>query len=69
LEKFTNDQLFFVSYANGWCDKTRKEALLSQVYSDPHSPADKRILGPLANSADFKKAFNCPVKKATCDLW
>ncbi|KAF2667112.1 endothelin-converting enzyme [Microthyrium microscopicum] len=69
LEKLTNEQLFFVSYGNGWCEKVRKEALLSQVLSDPHSPADKRILGPLANSADFKKAFNCPVKKATCDLW
>jgi endothelin-converting enzyme len=69
LEGFTNDQLFFVSYANSWCEKIRKEALLQQVYGDPHSPADKRVVGPLDNSVDFKNAFNCPVKKATCDLW
>jgi endothelin-converting enzyme len=69
LEKWTNDQLFFISYANSWCEKTRKEALLQQVLSDPHSPADKRVLGPLDNSPEFRQAFNCPVKKATCDLW
>ena len=69
LEEFTNDQLFFVSYANSWCEKIRKEALLKQVYSDPHSPADKRVVGPLDNSPDFREAFNCAVKKATCDLW
>jgi len=69
LEKFTNDQLFFISYGNSWCEKARKEALLQQVYSDPHAPADKRVIGPVDNSEEFKKAFNCPVKKATCDLW
>jgi endothelin-converting enzyme len=69
LEKFTNDQLFFISYANSWCEKKRKEALLKQVYSDPHSPADKRTLGPANNSPEFRQAFNCPSKKATCELW
>jgi endothelin-converting enzyme len=69
LEEFTNDQMFFVSYGNAWCEKTRPAALQAQVFSDPHSPADLRVVGTTANSADFKKAFNCPVKKATCDLW
>ena len=35
LEQFTNDQMFFVSYANSWCEKVRKEALVQQVYGDP----------------------------------
>jgi len=69
LETFTNDQLFFLSYANWWCGKARKEAVLSQVYTDPHSPADKRILGTLDNSADFKKAFGCKKVEPTCQLW
>jgi endothelin-converting enzyme len=69
LEKFTNDQLFYISYGNSWCEKIRKEALLKQVLSDAHSPADKRILGPLENAADFKRVFNCPVKEAKCALW
>jgi endothelin-converting enzyme len=69
LEKFTNDQLFFISYANSWCGKMRKEAQLQLVYSNPHPPEDKRIIGPVENSADFRKAFHCPVKEAKCDLW
>jgi endothelin-converting enzyme len=69
LEEFTNEQLFFISYSNSWCGRTRAGAQMSQVFSDPHSPAEFRILGTTANSDDFRKAFNCPVKKATCDLW
>jgi endothelin-converting enzyme len=69
LEKFMNDQLFFIGYANSWCEMNRKEALLKQVYTDPHSPSDKRIIGTLDNSKDFKEAFNCPAKEARCNLW
>jgi endothelin-converting enzyme len=28
-----------------------------------------RILGTVANQRGFKKAFNCPVKEPTCELW
>ena len=69
LEKWTNEQLFFMSFANVWCEKNRKEALLQQVLTDAHSPSDKRILGTLNNSPDFKKAYNCPVTKPVCTLW
>lgn len=70
LEKFTNDQMFFIVYANSWCGKTKKEALLQQVYTDAHPPMDKRIIGPLDNSPDFRKAFNCPIRKdSNCHLW
>jgi endothelin-converting enzyme len=69
LEEFTSEQLFFISYGNAWCDKTRAAALQQQVFTDAHSPAEFRVLGTTANAVDFRKAFNCPVKKATCDLW
>jgi endothelin-converting enzyme len=69
LEMFSNDQMFFISYSNWWCGKVRKEQALSYVYSDPHSPADKRITGTTNNSAAFKKAFNCPVKTPQCEVW
>lgn len=69
LEKFTNDQLFFINYANWWCGKSTKEAAVEAIYLDPHAPKWARIIGTMANSADFKKAFNCPSKKATCELW
>jgi endothelin-converting enzyme len=69
LEEFSNEQLFFLAYANTWCDKTRPAALMGLVLQDPHSPSPWRIVGTTANSPDFKKAFSCPAKKANCDLW
>lgn len=69
LEMFTNEQLFFVNYANWWCRKSRKEAAIERSYLDPHAPKCARIISSMANSAEFKKAFNCPTKKPTCELW
>lgn len=69
LDFFTQDQLFFVSYANWWCGKSRKETAISRIYTDPHAPKWARILGTMANSRDFKKSFNCPTKKPVCELW
>ena len=69
LEEFSKDQLFFIAYANWWCGKVRPAQKVAYIYTDPHSPADKRIIGTTANSEAFKKAFNCPVTKPTCELW
>jgi endothelin-converting enzyme len=69
LEMFTSDQLYFLSAAFWKCGKDRKEALLAQVYTDPHSPDNVRTLGSSLNSEAFRKAFNCPVKEPTCTLW
>lgn len=69
LEFFTNEQLFFVNYANWWCGKSTKEAAIQRIYADPHAPKWARVLGTMANSAEFKKAFNCPTMEPTCELW
>jgi endothelin-converting enzyme len=69
LEHFTQEQLFFVSYANWWCGTSRKETAINRIYTDPHAPKWARILGTMANSKDFRDSFNCPSKKPTCELW
>ncbi|KAK2008261.1 endothelin-converting enzyme 1 [Colletotrichum eremochloae] len=70
LAKFTHEQLFFVQYAQGWCDVSGAPGYdVWLINNDPHSPGFARINGPLSNSVDFKKAFNCPVKEAECTLW
>ncbi|KAI1083868.1 hypothetical protein F5B20DRAFT_353684 [Whalleya microplaca] len=69
LDFFNHEQLFFVFYANWWCDKSRQEKMINAIRTDPHSPAFARILGPLANSRAFKETFSCPVKEPTCELW
>ncbi|OTB16113.1 hypothetical protein K445DRAFT_317105 [Daldinia sp. EC12] len=69
LDFFTQDQLFFVFYANWWCGKNRKEEAIRRIYTDPHSPAFARVLGTTANSKAFRESFKCPVKEPTCELW
>ncbi len=44
LQHFTKEQLFFISYSNWWCGKTRKEAAINRIYRDPHAPNWARII-------------------------
>ena len=44
LERFSKEQMFFISYSNWWCSKIRKEAAVNRVYRDPHAPELARIL-------------------------
>ena len=44
LQDFTKEQLFFISYSNWWCGKTRKEAAINGIYRDPHAPNWARII-------------------------
>jgi endothelin-converting enzyme len=69
LDYFSHDQLFFVSYANWWCGTSRPETAVNRIYTDPHAPKWARILGTMANSKDFNKAFECKKKEPVCELW
>ncbi|RDD44024.1 Endothelin-converting enzyme 2 [Trichoplax sp. H2] len=70
----TNEQLFFVSFARNWCGKDTFRYGLSLLLTDSHSPKIFRVIGTLRNSADFSKAFNCPVGSPMnpaqkCSVW
>ncbi|KAM0275049.1 hypothetical protein ACHAQH_007610 [Verticillium albo-atrum] len=69
LEHFTQEQLFFVTYSNWWCGKSRKDTAVNRIYTDPHAPKWARILGTMANSREFRESFQCKVKEPTCELW
>ncbi|XP_076237007.1 neprilysin-1 [Calliopsis andreniformis] len=56
----THNQLFFLNYAQIWCGSMRPEDALTQVRSSVHSPGPIRVLGPLSNSEDFARAYDCP---------
>lgn len=58
IDGFTGDQRFFLAYAQVWRQNTRKEALMSQVKEDVHSPARCRVNGALGNIAKFYEAFD-----------
>ncbi len=53
----SGDQRFFLGFAQVWRDKTREDALRSQITADPHSPARFRIIGPLRNIDAWYDAF------------
>ncbi|XP_044734113.1 neprilysin-1-like [Chrysoperla carnea] len=70
----THDQLFFLNYAQIWCGSMRPEDALTKIRSSVHSPGPVRVLGPLSNSWDFAKAYNCPLgspmnPKQKCSVW
>lgn len=58
IDGFTPDQRFFLSIARIWRVKTRDAYMRTYVNTNPHSPAEWRVNGPLINFAPFYKAFN-----------
>jgi len=74
LTNYTNEQLFFVSFANIWCSNERVEYIKKIILSDEHSPAKFRVNGVLVNSPEFAEAFNCPQNSKMnpskrCKVW
>ena len=58
IDDLTPEQRFFLSYATIWKSKQRDEDLKLRLTTDPHSPAQYRVDGPLSNLPEFQKAFN-----------
>jgi putative endopeptidase len=50
-------QLFFISFAQLWRRKMRKEAEIKLVKTDPHSPNKFRVNGVLTNMVEFYENF------------
>src|SRR5438477_1697323 len=60
IDGFTPEQRFFLSFAAIWRSKIRDEDQKLRLTTDPHSPAQFRVNGPLTNMPEFQKAFNVP---------
>ncbi|XP_032908930.1 kell blood group glycoprotein isoform X2 [Catharus ustulatus] len=56
----SHDQLFYLSFAHAMCGHQDPEKLHSSLNTDPHSPLPLRVSGPVSNSQDFSKSFQCP---------
>ncbi|XP_039912947.1 kell blood group glycoprotein isoform X2 [Hirundo rustica] len=56
----SHDQLFYLSFAHAMCGYQDPEKLQSSLSTDPHSPLPLRVSGPVSNSQDFSKSFQCP---------
>lgn len=73
LTNFTTDQLFFVQYAQVWCEISSREGYQKSLV-DSHAPGRFRANGVVSNSPQYARAFNCkpgrlmnPIEK--CNLW
>ena len=74
VEGFTDDQLYFLAYAQSWCEKATPEMLETMAHSNPHSPAKWRVDGVIVNQPGFGAAFQCaqgtPMNPGkTCGVW
>ncbi len=58
LDGITGDQRFFFGWAQVWQSKYREDALRNQIATDPHSPAEFRVIGPVRNSDAWYAAFD-----------
>ena len=71
---YTSKQMFWISFANVWCVKSRPRAVEDFMKTGSHSPANFRLIGVVSNSREFAEDFNCKVNspmnpKNKCAVW
>jgi putative endopeptidase len=59
IDGFTPEQRFFLAYAQARRAVFRPQQLRLLVQTDPHSPNEFRVNGPLSNMPEFAAAFGC----------
>ncbi|GLE01833.1 hypothetical protein PINS_up010671 [Pythium insidiosum] len=69
-----DERVFFLSFAQLWCNKIRDGAALQRLSSGVHSPGIARVNGVAMNSPDFAAAFECPSgskmnPETKCKIW
>ncbi len=57
IDGFTDDQRFFLSFAQMWRESDMKGFLRTRALTDPHSPCRFRVNGVVFNVPEFYKAF------------
>jgi endothelin-converting enzyme/putative endopeptidase len=69
-----NDQLFFVAFAQPWCELITPEYARLLAQADDHAASRFRVLGAVSQFSDFARVFSCaagapmnPEKR--CQVW
>ena len=73
ISEYTSDQMFFIQYAQIWCEVHNKEGFKKSL-NDNHSPGRFRANGVLVNTIQFAQTFNCPLNSTMnpiekCVIW
>lgn len=58
---FTWQQRFFLGWAQVWAQNMNEKELRRRIITDPHSPGQYRVNGPLSNLKEFWDAFGCEI--------
>jgi len=74
VEGMSNEQVFFVAWAQNWCQHIAEPELVRRLQIDPHSPGRFRAMGPLVDLPEFAAAFSCaegtPMNPPDrCEVW
>jgi endothelin-converting enzyme/putative endopeptidase len=76
IDGFTPEQQFFVAWGQFRGDAIRPETQRLMVQGDPHPTGKYRVIGPLSNLPEFRKAFDCPADapmvrppEKRCEVW
>lgn len=59
IDGFTQEQRFFLSWANVWRGSSRQKTAELLLNVDPHSPASVRAFAAPSNMPQFAQAFSC----------
>jgi putative endopeptidase len=59
IDGYSDDQVYFLAYAQSWCEKITPEQLETMAHSNPHSPAKWRVNGVIVNQPGFGTAYKC----------
>jgi predicted metalloendopeptidase len=60
-DSLTDNQKFFIHFAQSWCSNKRAEAVKDMLMFNVHTPNVYRVIGSLKNFDEFSKAFSCPI--------
>jgi predicted metalloendopeptidase len=71
---YSDDQLYYLAYAQSWCMKASPELLESMAHTNPHSPPMWRVNGVIVDQPGFGPAFACktgtPMNPGNaCSVW
>ncbi|XP_018496661.2 neprilysin-1 [Galendromus occidentalis] len=71
---FTDEQLFFLTYAQIWCSSSTIERAIQDVRFSDHTAPRYRVIGALSNSKEFSTAYRCPIgspmnPRRKCSVW
>jgi len=74
VQGYSDEQLYFLAYAQGWCSKETPQFLETLARTNPHSPPRWRVNGPMADVPAFGEAFKCKAGSPmhpdkVCSVW